>query len=367
MSTFKPIYYTFAVLAIILGVYACDRDDIDPDEEELSYSRLYVSFEEFESTGEVPDTNVRIIQPADSSVFAFSENHVSTVEGGSTIYFNPFLRALFQASLNQSDIDTVISVMDVTRIGLLNNSGSIESRYYTDVKGFTYHSPTSSLFAVNGSGPDAGIYVIDQPRTANGNKQPRKRLRNADLDMWGAAFEDNRLFTSKLNAPVGIYVFEGLTRIPVGPDSVAALHPTRNLEIPDATNLRGLFYDTIKNVMAVTDIGDGQTLGTGRILIFDNFSSLIHEAGVITPTRVITGANTGLISPVDVAIDTRETGVYLYVADRTARKVSRFRYTDDGNVEPDDVIETSELPYGITPVGLSLDARDRSNVPDHNR
>jgi hypothetical protein len=54
--------------------------------------------------------------------------------------------------------------------------------------------------------------------------------------------------------------------------------------------------------------------------------------------------------------------VYLYVADRAAKKVSRFRYTDDGNIEPDDVIDTSGLQFGVTPVGLSLDARDDSTV-----
>src|SRR5690606_41095073 len=104
------------------------------------------------------------------------------------------------------------------------------------------------------------------------------------------------------------------------------LNPTRTLEIRDARNLRGLSYDTIKNVMAIADFGDGETLGTGRILLFDNFSTLINGEGAITPTRVITGANTGLIEPFDVALDMREAGEYLYVADRTAQKVLRFRY-----------------------------------------
>src|SRR5690606_19868564 len=112
---------------------------------------------------------------------------------------------------------------------------------------------------------------------------------------------------------------------------------TRILEITDGEDqLRGLFYDTVKNIMAVAQMGDAETVGSGRILIFEDFSSMI-DAETITPTRVITGANTGLISPVDVVIDTRPEGSYLYVADRAARKISRFRYTDEGNVEPDKV------------------------------
>lgn len=367
----SPIYGTFAVLAVIFGLYACKDDGIGPDLEIEQISRLYVSFEEYESSDEVPDTNLRVIQPADSSVFAFRENIVSSVEGGGAIYFNPYLRAVFQASVNASKIDTGYAVVDVVRnTGLLNNIGMMDSRYYNNVKGFVYHGPTTSLLLVNGRGADAGIYMVDQPksRSSRGDKQPWKKLRNADLDMWGAAFYADRLFTSKLSTPTGLYVFENITTIPVRPsDSVATLNPTRTLEIRDARNLRGLSYDTIKNVMAIADFGDGETLGTGRILLFDNFSTLINGEGAITPTRVITGANTGLIEPFDVALDMREAGEYLYVADRTAQKVLRFRYTDNGNVEPDKVIDTSTLPYGKKPVGLSLDARDHTSDPNYTQ
>lgn len=370
MPKTSPIYGTFVVLAIIFGLYACKDDTIGLDLEIDQISRLYVSFEEYESSGgEMPDTNLRVIQPADSSVFAFRESIVSSVEGGGAIYFNPYLRAVFQASVNASKIDTGFAVVEVVRTtGLLNNIGMMESRYYNNVKGFVYQGSTTSLLVVNGAGDDAGIYMVDQPRSGGGNKQPWKKLRNPDLDMWGAAFYADRLFTSKLNAPVGLYVFENITTIPVNPvDSVATLHPTRTVEIRNATNLRGLSYDTIRNVMAIADFGDGETLGTGRILIFDNFSSLINGGGTITPTRVITGTKTGLIEPVDVALDMREAGEYLYVADRTAEKVIRFRYTDNGDVEPDKVIDTSTLPYGRKPVGLSLDARDHTSDPNYAR
>src|SRR5690606_17080323 len=101
----------------------------------------------------------------------------------------------------------------------------------------------------------------------------------------------------------------------------------------------------------------------GGILICDDYANLIGgNTDVIKPSRVITGPNTGLISPVDVAIDMRASGVYLYVADREAKKVSRFSYRDEGNVEPAAVIDTSGLLYGTTPVGLALDARDDSTL-----
>ncbi|PRD52697.1 hypothetical protein [Sphingobacterium gobiense] len=365
MYKISPIYYVFAVLTVILGFYACERDDAEPNLEMRKFTRLYVSFEEYTPGKNPPDTTVRIIYPADSSVFAFNGRHISQVQGGGPIYYesHPSVNAIFQASVNRAGTnDTSIAVLSMGSSGALNNAGLPKSRYYNNVRGMVFHERANVLYVVNGSGPDAGVYVMDRPRYANREKQPLKKLRNNSLTMWGAAYQNEKLFTSKTTAtegsPAGIYVFDNISGKEVNPqDSIGRLDYSRILEIEDATDLRGLFYDTVKNVMAVAQMGDG-TPGSGRILIFENFSDLVEEEGTITPTRIITGANTGLVSPVDVVIDTRETGVYLYVADRTARKISRFLYTDNGNVAPDKVIDTSNLKDGRTPVSITLDTRE---------
>ncbi|MBD1434145.1 hypothetical protein H8B06_15005 [Sphingobacterium sp. DN00404] len=370
MSKSPLLYGACMFFALVIGFVACEEEDVGPGLEIRQISRLYVSFEEYGTTDERADTTIRVIQPADSSVFTFRESHLSQVQGGGPIYFNPYVKTVFQASVNSEEnsngLDTVIAAVSVQQTGLLNNAGNgIRSRYYNKVRGFVYHAATRSLLVVNGAGANAGIYVVDNPSNTGNQKQPYKKLVNPDLDMWGAAYQNDRLFTAKISAPAGLYMFQNLTTISVrASDSVATLNPTRTFRIEDAsTNLRGLSYDTIKNVLAIAEMGDGTTVGSGRILLFDNFSNSINgNSDLIRPSRVITGSNTGLISPVDVAIDTRASGVYLYVADRAAKKVSRFRYTDEGNVEPEDVIDTSKLGYGVTPVGLALDARDDSTL-----
>ena len=360
MAKISPIYYVFAMLALILGFYACERDDAEPNLEMRKFTRLYVSFEEHRLNKQPPDTNVRIIYPADSSVFVFNGRHRSEIQGGGPIYFEPQLNVLFQASVNRAGSnDTSIAVLSMGSTGSLNNSGLPKSRYYNSVRGMVFHPRANVLYIVNGAGPDAGVYVMERPRYANRETQPVKKLRNSSLAMWGAAYQNEQLFTSKASVPGGMYVVEDRANVGVNDrDSVGRLDPTRILLIEGAeNNLRGLFYDTVKNVLAVSQLGDGTTSGSGRILIFENFSDLVEEE-TITPTRVITGANTGLISPVDVVIDTRETGVYLYVVDREARKISRFKYTDDGNIAPDKVIDTSDLKDGRTPVSITLDTRE---------
>lgn len=358
MSRTSLLYYTFALLAVVLGFYACERNDGEPTLDMRQFTRLYVSFEEYRRPDQPPaDTNLRIIYPADSSEFTFNGRHVSSVKGGGVMHFAHIaseVRAIFHASVNRAGThDTLISILNVGSSGSVTNAGLLGSRYYNNVKGMVYHQAANVLYVVNGTGPDAGVYVVESPRYSTREKQPVKKLRNASLNMWGAAYENDRLFASKTTAPGGIYVFEGITRMEVNSqDSIGLLDYARILKIEDATGLRGLFYDTVNNVMAVTDASD-----IGRILIFEDFSSMVGSETPITPTRIITGTNTGLVRPVDVVIDTREEGAYLYVVDNSARKISRFLLTDNGDVEPNKVINTSDLQYGRTPVSLALDTR----------
>ena len=366
MTKSSLIYSVCASLFLIIGFYACEEEDTTSPFEIQRVSRLYVSFEEFGTTDERADTTVRVVERADSSVFIFEGSHISQVEGGGAISYNPFIKTLFQASANASGIDTLVSTVSLEQTGRLNNKGSgLRSRYYGNIKGMVYHAAMKALMLVSGAGPNAGIYLVDNAGSGGGVKPPYKKLMNPDLNMWGATYKRDKIYTAKLSAPAGLYVFENLTTRSVNAsDSVGRLEPTRTFQIEGASeNLRGLFYDTVKNVLAITEMGNG-TEGSGKILLFDNFSNRVDGAdNVIRPSRVITGPNTGLKSPVDVVLDTRMDGAYLYVADRDAKKVSRFKYTDDGNVAPADVIETAGLLYGVTPVGLSLDARDDTNVP----
>ncbi|GHE23632.1 NHL repeat-containing protein [Sphingobacterium griseoflavum] len=348
-------------IALLIGFYACERNDAEPNLEMRKFTRLYVSFEQYNTSSlGVPDTNMRTIYPADSSEFNFTLKHVSQAKGGGPIYFHPRLEALFQASANLNGInDTAVYSMSVGATnGVLQNLTAMENRTYSAVRGLAFHEPTNSLFIVNGSGINAGIYVVNSPKSRRGYVPPLKRLRTPGLQMWGAAYANNRLFTSRLGSGPGINVFNNIAAVSV-PESDSTINnfaPARVLQIADARNLRGISYDTVKNVLAVAEFGgDGSVVGSGRILIFDNFSSLIDQEGsTITPTRIITGAATKLQAPVDVVIDPRESGVYLYVADRSARAVFRFRIDDQGNTAPNQEVSTGSR----TPVGLALDARD---------
>lgn len=356
------IKYSFPALLAILICLSCSDDSVEPDQQAFDFSRLYVSLEEYgTSNSGLPDTNIRVVRRADSTVFSFDTTHLSPARGGGPIYFNPFLKALIQASANPTGAnDPSLYVVNINDKGeLANTSASMTSSFFSSVKGLAYHRASDALFVVNANGENSGIYVVDRPKNMSRNQKPRKNLFTGNLPMWGAAYKSNQLFVSKQGDNGGIYVFDNIATVRVNPvDSSAQFAPSRTLEIDGAKNLRGLCYDTLKNVLAITDYTDGTTVGTGRILIFEAFGTML-SGSKLEPTRIITGAATQLTQPVDVAIDSRATGQYIYVADKT-KKIFRFKITDNGNVQPDKILDTEE--FG-TPVGLALDSRDESTIP----
>ena len=365
MMKTSHFFKALVVLVSLVAVYSCERDDKEPDFGTKKFSRLYVSFEEYQTSNlGVADTNIRIIFPADSSEFKYSLGHVSAAKGGGPLYFNPFLRNLYQASASLNGVnDTSVYAMNVSDKGVLTNTLRHGNKLYNLVKGLSYHHSSGTMVAVNASPNEAGIYLDNRP--ANGYARPHKKLMNPNLAMWGGAFLHNNFLTSKTSEGAGIYVFEDLLKTNVGADSTARLEPTRILSIADAQNLRGLSYDSVKNILAVTDFVTNGADGTGRILIFEKFSDLIREKTIV-PTRIITGPATTLKMPVDVALDTRATAQYLYVADRSG-KVLRFKLSDNGNVAPNKSLERI-VNKGLAnerkliPVGLALDARDNSTL-----
>ncbi len=359
-------YKTFIVLALLVGMYSCEMDDAEPDLQQHSFSRLYVSFEDYVSSDVGASvSNVRIIYPADSSEFTISVNHISNAKGGGPIIFDPFLKWVFQGSANRDGVgDTAVYAMAVGNTGALTNSSRLGNKRFARVTGLAYAGKSQVLFVANAGGiergvqQDTAVYVLERPRQKSGYARTEKKLIARGMPFYGLAYASNTLYLSKTGANGGIYVVENIFNIPVNAnDSTGTLSPTRTITIEGTNNVRGICYDTTKNILAVTDYPAGTVaVGQGRILLFENFSSLATQTS-ITPTRIITGTNTGLQQPVDVALDRRATGQYLYVADRATRKVLRFKISDEGNIAPDKSLTTDAMP-----VGLALDSRDDSTL-----
>ncbi|WP_437918319.1 hypothetical protein [Sphingobacterium sp. LRF_L2] len=351
-------YYQILGLVFFLAIVSCSDDVTSPETEERDYSRLYVSFEDYGTSDiGIADSNIRIVSRADSTSFKFDKAHVSQAKGGGPIYFNPFLQAVVQASANATVSDYSIYGITISSKSVLSNGGYTTNSYFSKVTALAYHRSSDALIVVNSDGSNSGIYLVNRPTSLSVNQRPYKKMFTEDLQMQGAAYKNNRLYVGKRGENGGLYVFENIiTKSVNSTDSTANISPDRFIGIENAKNLRGMSYDTVRNVLAIVDYDDGETTGTGRILIFEAFDTKLTGT-TISPTRIITGENTQLTQPVDIALDVRSTGEYLYVADRS-KKIFRFKISDSGNVAPDEVITIDQ-----TPTGLTLDSRDDSTIP----
>lgn len=157
--------------------------------------------------------------------------------------------------------------------------------------------------------------------------------------MW-----DDNLLVVRTGVSGGVNLYTNMSSKLEGTED---LSPQAVLTVAGADALRGIAYSEILDLLVLTEFEKGQ------ILIFENASQLFSGGSdVITPTRVISGSNTSLAGPIDVAIDDRAGGQMLYVADKPSKSILRFNLEAQGNTSP---LFQTRLP--LTPESLFLDAR----------
>lgn len=349
------ILYTLLTLCSVFLFSACEMDDDEPILNQ-SISRLYISFSDYN-----PDVqqqavqNVRVITNSDSTVFGegrLAAGFVSPAHGGGAIHFHPAARYVFHASSNVTAVDTNIYSLQVGETGGLKVGGKIANEKLTNIRGLVFHPSLDKLYSVRVSSDSSLVYVFNMPRGINRHIHPSQTfiIKN-NRPVWDATIWQSKLYLSRSGQDGGVDIYDDLvvTRDTLLTDQ----EPSVALTISGTQNIRGMSVDTVNNMLAVTDFSGTGENAEGRVLIFENFSELVANSGTITPTRIIEGAKTGLKQPVDVDLDFREGSEFLYVADAVAKKVFRFKKESSGDVAPDDAYEN-----GLTPVSLSLDARD---------
>lgn len=364
----RKYLFLYLIPALLLGAISCQRDDDEPPvREEKEISRLYVSTSDYQAGASTNFYNVYIVDSVDKenivdSIYPFQ----SAAKGGRTIHFAPSGSVVFQASMNTAGTnDTTIHVMRVNKQGGLSQTARISNRRYDNVRGLFYtvannNSGTvteSYLLAANKSNIDqfGNLFVFRNPSSAGNYRVPSFRI-PLQFIPWGVTVYDKDVFMVKTGTDGGIVVYKGLTQTLLDKaDTLLNISPSYTLTVKGSQNLRGISYSRVKDILVMTDYSIvGNVVSGGRILIFENFSSHV-ESKDITPSRIIEGPNTKLIQPMDVAIDSRENGIYIYVADpgEGAKRVFRYAISDNGDVVPNAEIS---IP-GRTPESISLDAR----------
>ncbi|GGG82382.1 hypothetical protein GCM10007415_14040 [Parapedobacter pyrenivorans] len=356
----------FAILLVIIGILlvgGCVRNDDEPVYPVRPIARLYVSIEDYQRDASKDDIdNVVLIDPADTLGMYVALNHDSDALGGAGIYFNPFVSRLFQAGYN----DTTIRVIAVGNLGSLENSGSIGNRLLSQMRGIVYHHPTQMLYVASNatsSTTTTTIYGFYQPMNRNGFTKPDRTLRLGNaMRPWGMLLWGDSLLVSNSGANGGVSLYGNLSKI--RDTSAVDLPALSTIRIAGATAIRGIAFVDSLDVLVAADYGavgaDGARVTDGKVYIIEGIKAHLKSASAtVSPTRTISGAATGLVGPVDVAIDPRgEAGRRtVFVADRDGRKVSRFSFSASGNIAPEETVTLDTLDNARRPFGVALDVR----------
>ena len=354
----KSLGFPLVAFGALLTIGGCMRNDDEPVYPERPIARLYVSIEEYQRNASADDIdNVVLIDPADTSEMYVALNHDSDALGGAGIHFSPFASRLFQAGYN----DTTIRVMTVGSLGTLGNSGSIGHALLKQMRGITYHQPTQLLYVASLATPTT-IYGFYQPMNRNGFAKPDRVLRlGSAMRPWGVVLWNDSLLVSNSGDNGGVSLYGNLSQVDSLEPNFQALSTVR---IEGATAIRGIAFVDSLDLLVVADYGTGSPeapVADGRIYIIEGIKAHLDKpSATISPTRTISGVSTGLVGPVDVAIDPRGQADRrtIFVADRDEAKISRFKLSSNGNVAPEAGVTLDTVGNIVRrPFGVYLDVR----------
>src|SRR5699024_7812162 len=136
---------------------------------------------------------------------------------------------------------------------------------------------------------------------------PNQTLKVADDRNRKAISNGEDVYIDKTGSKGGKAIYKNLFEKEPSEDGVENLTADAILTVEGSTNIRGIDYDKEKDILLLTDYNASNQ---GRVLFFENFSSLAEESKSITPTREIKGDDTGLLQPIDIAADKREGSLY---------------------------------------------------------
>ncbi|MGJ1264261.1 hypothetical protein [Sphingobacterium spiritivorum] len=380
----KALILSLMVGSVITGIVSCERSDDEPPVTKGKIGRLYISFSNYRD-GATPFPTIGIIDNADSvlanggdmsTIFKLRNISITSgVKGGATLYFDPFVQRIYQSPKNENGLsDTVLRHMSYNLNGIPASTNSIQNSVMGSVRGMAINIPENnneprflyvtktSRTGINRDVQPVGIYKFNSA-IANGYVRYGQKITLAGLGEerapWGLAINGKTLYASISGPNGGVMVLPNVVN---NLDTLLADYSNTQMHtIAGASKVRGISYHLLKDILVLTDYkGEGPS-AVGKIYIIENFSKL--PAGEITPTRTIQGASTGLIEPVDVSIDKRANGTFMFVVDKSSRYISRFKITDNGNVAPDARLKVDKTPEtGINvemiPEGIYFDGRD---------
>lgn len=330
--------FAFFLLAIT-GVLGCSKDDNEPLPQS-TVSRLYVSNADTDASV----MSTLIFDPADGATLDSPDRYDTKLPDGNGIVFDPFSGTVFQVSRQAKNIKSFTVKTD----GSLADKGSFIDDGLTSAREIAFDRVRKTLYVA--SNTDSSIYVYQGVDTIKSSARASKKLK-LNGQPWGIHLENDNLFVVIDRSSAQVQLFENASSLVVG-----TIVPNKKITVTGGIRLHGIAYSSSRDALILSDIGEETGSGStsdGKIYIIEAALAKFAAMGsAVSPTRIISGINTGLGNPVDVAWDIRAEKNLIYVAEKANKKIQVFNFSDNGNVSP-----FRTVTLNTSPEAIYLDAR----------
>ncbi len=151
-----------------------------------------------------------------------------------------------------------------------------------------------------------------------------------DINLWGMTFAGNDLYAIVDNS-ADVALFNNFLSLPAG-----NVTPSSRVSVESMIRTHGITYDVTNDIMVLTDVGSGAVADDGALVYIANWNSAMAD-GVITNAEQIriSGPNSLLGNPVDVAFDIQTQNIYVAERANAGGRVLTFKVpTTTGDAAP---------------------------------
>ncbi len=236
-------------------------------------------------------------------------------------------------------------------IKLFDNNGGVITEF-TDpniVSGREIALDIAKQILYVASNSDSTISVYDNPSILSGTVMANRTIK-LNGEPWGITFDpvSDRLIVAK-DKTDSFQVYNNASTLD------GSVTPDAEVAIMGAVRVHGITYAPDIDALIVTEIGaasGGDFNIDGGYFLIENLNEVL-QSGVMSvmPDASVLGINTMLGNPVDVAVDNRAYGQYIYLAEKTnGGSLQIFDYQADGDTPP-----LLELRYPGIPEAIHLE------------
>lgn len=329
MITKNFLRHSVVLSSIAMFAISCDNND-DIMEPMLPVEKVTL-FAGNNSNGNLSLFNFANGQNTDSKTL------VTTSTAADGIYFDKASGFVYQASRSANKLEAFANVAGAVSGASIattfSSNADMTSPREVAVSGNMFVVADNADVDGNPATADGRLYVY----TLNNGSFTLRNTITTNIKLWGIVFKGNDLY-AVADASNELAVYSNF----LATTTTTSMNPTKKIAIEGIVRTHGITYDSESDTMILTDIGSAtNTSDDGGLHIISNFTgkfNAVSNGGMLSVAGNqvrISGNNTLMGNPVDVAYDSNNKIIYVAEAGNGGGRILGFsNAAAGGNIAP---------------------------------